>query len=333
MKVWLYEKHTSIQSYKGKIVDEVIKVESLKKTYGNILAVNNVSLSVEAGEMFCLVGPDGAGKTTILRVLCGLLKPDSGSVEILGLELRKNKKEIQNQIGYLSQKFSLYGDLSVDENIEFFADIHNVKGFEKRRDELLEFTRLTTFRNRLAEKLSGGMRQKLALACSLIHKPKIIFLDEPTTGVDPVSRRDFWKILSDLQKERITILMTTPYLDEAERCNRVALMNKGEIIAIDKPQNIKASINRQVIEIITNDIKKSYSILKEKYGSDAQIFGDRINLITIKSGQEIDQVKELLIENNITLVSHRFITPSLENVFIHLVKKAEAATFEVRGNT
>jgi ABC-2 type transport system ATP-binding protein len=282
--------------------------------------------------MFGLVGPDGAGKTTTIRILCGLLKSDSGKVEVFNSELKKNKKEIQNQIGYLSQKFSLYGDLSVDENIEFFADIHNVKNFQSRRDELLSFTRLTPFRDRLAEKLSGGMKQKLALACSLIHKPKIIFLDEPTTGVDPVSRRDFWKILSDLQNEGITIFMTTPYLDEAERSNRVALMNKGEIIAIDTPQNIKASINKQVIEIITNDIKKTYTLLKEKYATDVQIFGDRINLVT-DNESEIEKIKSILNENNLSLISYRTITPSLENVFIHLVKKAEAATFEVRGNT
>ena len=303
-------------------MNEVIKIEQLHKSYDEIKAVNGISLIVQAGEMFGLVGPDGAGKTTTIRILCGLLKPDSGRVELLGSDLRKNKKEIQNQIGYLSQKFSLYGDLSIDENIEFFAEIHNVKDFKARRDELLSFTRLTPFRDRLAEKLSGGMKQKLALACSLIHKPKIIFLDEPTTGVDPVSRRDFWKILSDLQKEGITIMMTTPYLDEAERCNRVALMNNGEIIAVDTPQNIKTSIHKNVIEIITDDIKKSYSILKEKYGSDAQIFGDRINLITDLSVEEINRIKNLLKENKIELVSHRIITPSLENVFIHLVKKA-----------
>ncbi len=300
----------------------VINISNLKKSYGDILAVNNISLSVEPGEMFGLFGPDGAGKTTTIRILCGLLKPDSGSVEVLNSDLRKKKKEIQNQIGYLSQKFSLYGDLSVDENIEFFADIHNVKGFKKRRDELLAFTRLTPFRDRLAEKLSGGMKQKLALACSLIHKPKIIFLDEPTTGVDPVSRRDFWKILSDLQKDGITILMTTPYLDEAERCNRVAMMNKGEIIAVDTPQNIKSSINKKVIEIITDDIKKTYSLLKEKFGTDAQIFGDRINLVTDDDKSAIDDIKALLQKNNLNLINYRTITPSLENVFIHLVKKA-----------
>jgi ABC-2 type transport system ATP-binding protein len=303
-------------------MNEIIKIENLKKSYGDILAVNNISLSVEKGEMFGLVGPDGAGKTTTIRILCGLLRPDSGSVEVLGSDLNKKKKEIQNQIGYLSQKFSLYGDLSVDENIEFFADIHNVKDYQKRSHELLAFTRLTPFRDRLAEKLSGGMRQKLALACSLIHKPKIIFLDEPTTGVDPVSRRDFWKILSDLQKDGITILMTTPYLDEAERCNRVALMNKGEIIAVDTPQNIKSSINKQVIEIISDNIKKSYSLLKEKFGTDAQIFGARINLVTDETETVIEDIKAMLQKNNLSLISYRTITPSLENVFIHLVKKA-----------
>ena len=300
----------------------VLKLENLSKRYGKLIAVNNISLSVGMGEMFGLVGPDGAGKTTTIRILCGLLKHDSGSVEVLGSDLKKKKKEIQNQIGYLSQKFSLYGDLSVDENIEFFADIHNIAEFDRRRDELLKFTRLIPFRDRLAENLSGGMKQKLALACSLIHKPKILFLDEPTTGVDPVSRRDFWKILSDLKREGITIFMTTPYLDEAERCNRVAMMNKGEIIALNTPQHIKESINKQAIEIITDDIKRTYSLLREKYGENVQIFGDRINLIVNDSASVIEEIKEILQSNNLFLTSFRDLAPSLENVFIHLVKKA-----------
>jgi ABC-2 type transport system ATP-binding protein len=241
----------------------VIEISALKKYYGNITAVNGITFSVSEGEMFGLVGPDGAGKTTTIRTLCGLLSPDSGSVKVFEKDVAKFRKEIQNQIGYLSQVFSLYGDLSVAENIEFFAEINNVKDFYDRRNELLEFTRLTPFRDRLAEQLSGGMKQKLALACSLIHKPKIIFLDEPTTGVDPVSRRDFWKILSDLQKEGITIFMSTPYLDEAERCNRVALMNEGVLIAIDTPQKIKESTNKKVVEIISDDIKRSYSQVTE----------------------------------------------------------------------
>lgn len=303
-------------------MNEVILINNLKKSFGDIVAVNGVSYSVAKGEMFGLVGPDGAGKTTTIRMLIGLLRPDSGNAEVLGYNIQTQKNKIKDEIGYLSQRFSLYGDLTIDENIEFFADIHGVKKFKERRNELLEFTRLTPFRDRLADKLSGGMKQKLALACTLIHKPKIIFLDEPTTGVDPVSRRDFWKILSNLQKEGITILMTTPYLDEAERCNRVALMNKGEIIAVDTPQNIKTSIHKQVIEIITDDIKVTYSLLKEKFDSDVQIFGDRINLITDLSASGINQIKNLFTEHKIELRSHRTITPSLENVFIHLVNKS-----------
>jgi ABC-2 type transport system ATP-binding protein len=175
------------------------------------------------------------------------------------LNMKDNIKSVQEKIGYLSQKFSLYGDLTIDENIEFFAEIHGVTDYKERRNELLEFTRLLPFRDRLADKLSGGMKQKLALACSLIHKPEILFLDEPTTGVDPVSRRDFWKILSDLQKNGITIFMTTPYLDEAERCNRVALMNKGKLITVDTPASIKESIGKKVIEIVSSDVRSIYT--------------------------------------------------------------------------
>ena len=300
----------------------IIKIDELKKSYGEITAVNGITFSVNEGEMFGLVGPDGGGKTTTIRTLCGLLSPDSGRIEVFGKEVRKFRKEIQNKIGYLSQVFSLYGDLSVDENIEFFAEINNVSDYNDRRNELLEFTRLTPFRDRLAEKLSGGMKQKLALACSLIHKPKIIFLDEPTTGVDPVSRRDFWKILSDLQKEGITIFMSTPYLDEAERCNRVALMNEGMLIAIDTPQKIKESTNKKVIEIISDNIRRSYSILKDEPDIDVQIFGDRINVMVDDPETEFKNVESVLAEKNISITSNRIITPSLENIFIHLVKEA-----------
>ena len=194
--------------------DIAINIEDLHKNYDDVKAVQGVRYNIRKGEMFGLVGPDGAGKTTTIRMLCGLVKPDSGSATLLGMDIVKDKNKIKDEIGYLSQRFSLYGDLTIDENIEFFAEIHNVNDFENRRNELLEFTRLTPFRDRLADNLSGGMKQKLALACSLIHKPQVLFLDEPTTGVDPVSRRDFWKILSNLLKEGITILMSTPYLDE-----------------------------------------------------------------------------------------------------------------------
>jgi drug efflux transport system ATP-binding protein len=299
-----------------------IKIENLKKSYGEIEAVKGISFEVNKGEMFGLVGPDGAGKTTTIRVLCGLLSPDTGEVKVFDDDLNKYKRNVQKKIGYLSQKFSLYGDLTVDENIEFFADIHGVKNYEDRRNELLDFTRLTPFRDRLADNLSGGMKQKLALACSLIHRPKIIFLDEPTTGVDPVSRRDFWKILSNLIKEEITIFMSTPYLDEAERCNRVALMNKGEIISIDTPKKIRESIHKEIIEIVSSNARKAYKLIQQNMKNEVQLFGDRINVVVDSYESEYGKIESLLKQNDVPVESTRRIPPSLENVFIHLVKEA-----------
>ena len=303
-------------------MQSVIKIENLHKSYDTTKAVNGITLTVNKGEMFGLVGPDGAGKTTTIRIMCGLLNPDKGSVSLLNKDIVHDKKTIQKEIGYLSQKFSLYGDLTIDENIEFFADIHNVKDFKKRREELLDFTRLKPFRDRLADKLSGGMKQKLALACSLIHKPQILFLDEPTTGVDPVSRRDFWKILSNLMKEGITILMTTPYLDEAERCNRVAMMNKGKIIALDTPKKIKESIGKIVVEVVCSPIRKAYQTIKENADYDTQLFGDRINIVINNFDDEFPAIEELLTQNQINITDKRIVTPTLENVFMYLIKEA-----------
>ncbi|MDP4115819.1 MAG: ABC transporter ATP-binding protein [Bacteroidota bacterium] len=304
-------------------MNNAIELRNLSKSYADILAVKGISFEIKKGEMFGLVGPDGAGKTSTLRMLCGLIEPDGGTASIFDLDIIKDKKEIQNKIGYLSQKFSLYGDLTVDENIEFFANIHNVKNFQQRRNELLEFTRLTPFRKRLADQLSGGMKQKLALACSLIHKPELIFLDEPTTGVDPVSRRDFWKILSSLLKEGITIVMSTPYLDEAERCNRVALMDKGMIISLDAPQEIKAALDKAVIEIVCSNIRLAYNLIKENFNFEVQLFGDRLDVIVDNYENDLKKLETLLSANNISIINNRKITPSLENVFIHLVKEAE----------
>lgn len=305
-----------------KMTDYVIEIKNLHKSYGKVLAVDGIDLEIKPGEMFGLVGPDGAGKTTTIRMLCGLIGQNEGTLKMFGKDLSSHKKEIQKSIGYLSQKFSLYGDLSIDENIEFFADIHDVKNYQKRRDELLEFTRLKPFRDRLADNLSGGMKQKLALASSLIHKPKVLFLDEPTTGVDPVSRRDFWKILSNLLKEGITIFMTTPYLDEAERCNRVALMNQGKIIACDTPEKIKTLMSGQILELVCSPIREANKIVKNFFNYETQLFGDRIN-ITINSFEEdYPKIQKVLRENSITIINNRIITPSLENVFMHLIKEA-----------
>lgn len=296
----------------------LIDINNLHKKYDSLTAVDGVSFSLKKGEMFGLVGPDGAGKTTIIRILCGLLNFDEGEVSLFESSIKLNKTFIQKRIGYLSQKFSLYGDLSIDENLEFFAEIHNIVDYKSRRDELLNFTRLIKFRDRHADKLSGGMKQKLALSAALIHNPEILFLDEPTTGVDPVSRRDFWRILSALQKEGLTVLMTTPYLDEAERCGRVALMDKGKIIALDTPENLKKSINMEVLEIVCDPVKTAYRLIKE-IGVEAQMFGDRINILYTDSKVNKENLIKHLTDNKITLTDTRITTPTLENIFIHLI--------------
>ena len=227
-------------------------------------------MAIEPGEMFGLIGPDGAGKTTTIRLMCGLLKPDAGSVRVLGRDPVKEHLAVTQTLGYLSQRFSLYGDLSIDENISFFAEIHGLSmrdpAIRDRRERLLELTQLVTFRSRLAEQLSGGMKQKLALACTLVHEPRIILLDEPTTGVDPVSRREFWKLLSEFLAQGITILMATPYLDEAERCSRVALLHEGQLVALDTPAHLRASLPGIVMEVIAVDRDRATSVLERLPG-------------------------------------------------------------------
>ena len=202
--------------------EAVIELDRVEKRYGSTIALRGLSLSVGRGEMFGLIGPDGAGKTTTIRLLCGLIHPEAGTVRVIGRDPVRDHRAITSAVGYLSQRASLYGDLSIDENLAFFAEIHGVRNYRTRRDRLLEITHLAPFRAYLADKLSGGMKQKLALACTLIHEPQLLILDEPTTGVDPVSRREFWKLLSEFLSRGITIVMATPYLDEAERCSRVA---------------------------------------------------------------------------------------------------------------
>lgn len=297
----------------------VIEIKSVTKRFGEIVAVQDVSLAINKGEMFALVGPDGAGKTTVIRMLCTIIGPTAGMLSVLGVDVQQQPGEVRRRIGYLSQKFSLYGDLTVDENIEFFAEIHGVRHYKARRDELLEFTRLTAFRTRLAEKLSGGMKQKLALACTLIHTPEVIFLDEPTTGVDPVSRRDFWKVLSSLLKTGITIVMTTPYLDEAERCSRVALMSEGKILMTDAPNNLKSVMKGTIVEVVCSNIRGAVALLKSYDGvREVQAFGDRLNIV-IDAEQNMRKVLAHLKKNSIEVVDWRVVPPSLENVFISLL--------------
>ncbi len=273
--------------------------------------------------MFCLVGPDGAGKTTTIRMLCGLLPPTAGEASVLGYDVVRQGREIKNRIGYLSQRFSLYGDLTVDENIEFFAEIHLVRDFRKRREELLDFTRLAPFRNRRTERLSGGMRQKLALACTLVHTPRLIFLDEPTTGVDPVSRRDFWGILSALLREGTTIVMSTPYMDEAERASRVGLLAGGRLIAADTPAAVKRLMRGTVVEIVCPEIRRAFGILKALPGvREVQLFGDRLNAVVDCPDDEVPRIEAALAGEGIPVLAERRLPPSLENVFISITDSA-----------
>jgi len=296
---------------------KIIEIENLTKSYRDVKAVSDLNLEVLKGEMFCLVGPDGAGKTTLVRILCGILKPDSGSFYIFDMDGTKHRNKIKRRIGYLSQKFSLYGDLTVDENIDFFARIHNIKRFKDEKDILLKRMGIEKFGSRLAERLSGGMKQKLSLACTLIHSPDILFLDEPTTGVDPVSRREFWQILADLKREGITILVTTPYMDEAERCDRVAFMYNGSILSCDYPHIIKENFTYTVMEVVCSQIREVYNylILMEEIES-IHIFGDRLHLIFDETKISTEKIKEELYKKDFNVYDTRLISPSLENIFI-----------------
>src|SRR5580692_8320760 len=219
----------------------VIHAENLTRKFGPLTAVDHLNLDVAEGEIFALVGPDGAGKTTTMRLLCGLMDPTEGSVTVAGHDVSKDTDAVKDQIGYMAQRFGLYGDLSVDENMVFYSDLFGITGKEREdlSARLLRMTRMEPFRKRPAAKLSGGMKQKLALMCTLLHKPRVLFLDEPTNGVDPVSRRDFWAILYQLVHDGLTVLVTTAYLDEAERANRVGLMHRGRLIRVDTPANLR----------------------------------------------------------------------------------------------
>jgi ABC-2 type transport system ATP-binding protein len=299
------------------MTDIAVETRGLGRSFEAVEAVRSLDLSIREGEMFGLVGPDGAGKTTTIRMLCGLLRPTAGRAMVLGYDVVRDAAKLKSQIGYFSQRFSLYGDLTIDENIAFFAEIHLVRDYRARREELLEFTRLAPFRDRLADRLSGGMRQKLALACALIHTPRIIFLDEPTTGVDAVSRRDFWKILSGLLRSGITIVMTTPYMDEAERCSRVALLAEGRLLAADTPDGVKRLMRGTVVEIVCPEIRRGFAVLRTVPGvREVQLFGDRLNAVVDDPGREMPLIVAALTAAGIPIAQTRALAPSLENVFI-----------------
>jgi ABC-2 type transport system ATP-binding protein len=277
--------------------------------------------------MFGLIGPDGAGKTTSIRALCGLLHIDAGTIRVLGKDPIAQHRAVTGTVGYLSQRFSLYGDLSIDENIAFFAEIHGVTDYKARRDRLLAMTQLTPFRARLADQLSGGMKQKLALACTLVHEPQVIVLDEPTTGVDPVSRREFWKLLSQFLAQGITILMSTPYLDEAERCSRIALLHEGRLLALDTPGALRSSLTGTLFEVIVADSRAALDALASSGLDSVQVFGDRLHIWLHEDdeGAARWQLDAAFTGSQVTPASLRTIVPSLEDVFISRLATAQKA--------
>jgi ABC-2 type transport system ATP-binding protein len=292
-----------------------------------VVAVNEVSFAVQRGEMFGLIGPDGAGKTTTIRLVAGLLRASGGSVRVLGRDPRREHTAITRRVGYLSQRFSLYGDLTIDENIAFFAEIHGVRAYRDRRDRLLGLTQLIPFRGRLADRLSGGMKQKLALACTLVHQPDLVLLDEPTTGVDPVSRREFWKLLSEFLDEGLTIVMATPYLDEAERCSRVALLHEGRLLALDDPASLRAAYPGDVFELVADPFARAvHAVAALPEVEDAQTFGERMHVrVSGRSGEAARAWLETsLLAASLDRVQVRQVQASLEDVFIDRIRRASA---------
>jgi ABC-2 type transport system ATP-binding protein len=302
-----------------------IRTENLTKTFGKNVAVNGLNLDVKKGELFGLVGPDGAGKTTIMRLLTAIMAPTSGNAWIEGHSIVSDGERIKEKIGYMSQRFGLYEDLTVIENIHFYADLYGVSKQERpeRIERFLSFSNLTPFTTRLAGNLSGGMKQKLGLACALIHTPEVLFLDEPTCGVDPVSRRDFWRILYDLLKERITIFVSTAYLDEAERCTRIALIYRGNVITMDEPARIKESLDLPMIEIAVFNPRSVKDIISTVNGVvSVNMYGDRLHVGM--SGREVGvKVRETLQAHGVEIQGEREIAPSLEDVFIAKLKQEE----------
>ncbi len=294
-----------------------IHCKGLARTFGKTRAVDSLDLEVARGEMFSLVGPDGAGKSTAIRLLTGILRPTGGEATILGYDLIREPDDVKARIGYLSQEFTLYGDLTIDENIEFFADLHGVDNYRKRRDELLEFTRLEPFRSRLAGALSGGMKKKLALACTLIHTPDLIFLDEPSTGVDPVSRGEFWNILSGILDRGVTIFMTSPYLDEAERCHRVAMMHRGRILMVGTPDELKGSLPGTVMEVRCGEARRARQILRQALPeAEVVLFGGRLHVHIPDPEAKPGGLEGVLTAKGIRPDSVEVMPASLEDVFV-----------------
>jgi ABC-2 type transport system ATP-binding protein len=324
----------------------VIETENLTRRFKKVTAVDGLNLAVARGEIFGLVGPDGAGKTTTIRMLCAIMDPTSGSARVAGFDTVREPEEIKRRIGYMAQRFNLYGDLSVSENLDFFADVFQVRGQERqeRKERLLHFARLTQFRRRRAAHLSGGMQKKLALACTLIHQPEVILLDEPTTGVDPVSRREFWDILTELHLQGITIFVSTPYMDEAERCSRVGLIYRGRIIVCDHPEQIKGLVGGDLLELRpaeavgTGSLGQSLHRAEEAVAGlegilEVQTYGDLLHVFVDDAARRQEALVAALGAAGLEVADLRQTRPRMEEAFISLVRRERESAKDPIPNT
>jgi ABC-2 type transport system ATP-binding protein len=306
-----------------------IELRGLTKRFDKVIAVSDLTLSVGAGEIFGLVGPDGAGKTTTIRMMAGIMQPDAGEITIAGCDVIKDPEAVKFQISYMPQRFGLYEDLTADENIRFYADVFRVgrREREKRSTELLRACGMEDFRQRLAGKLSGGMKQKLGLVCALIHTPKVLLLDEPTNGVDPISRREFWAMLYALAEQGVTILSSTAYLDEAERCNRVALLDRGRLLLCDTPTRLKALIPGSVVSITSPQAREVRDRLRANPGlSGLLLVGDAVHLFVDDAPRRIAEFRSDLTEAGIPYDEIHQVQPTIEDLFVRTVAGADSST-------
>lgn len=306
---------------------------NLEKKFGQFTAVNRVNFTVNKGEIFGFLGPNGAGKSTTIRMLCGIIPPSSGDGQVGGYNIIKEQRKIKQNIGYMSQKFSLYDDLTVEENINFYSGIYRIPDKDKaaRKEWVIKMAGLNNLRKSRTSILSGGWKQRLALGCAILHKPKIVFLDEPTSGVDPISRRDFWTLIKEMAKDGVTVFVTTHYMDEAENCNRIALIYKGSIIALDSPHQLKTdSMQEDVLELLIDDPEDWIEPLEKKdFVNELALFGNALHVVVDKVKLSAPLIREYLKKEKISNYNLKKITPSLEDVFVSLIetydKKEEMA--------
>ncbi len=306
-----------------------ILARGLTRRFGATVAVNDLSLSVAHGEIFALLGPDGAGKTTTLRILCGAIAPTEGSAEIEGIDIVRDPERVRERIGYMPQRFGLYADLTVQENLDFYAELFDVprEVRAERNRRLLEFSGLAAFQNRLGAQLSGGMKQKLALACTLIHEPRVLLLDEPTAGVDPVSRREFWRILHDLNRQGVTILVSTTYMDEAERCTTVGLLYDGDLISVADPAVLKQQMRADVAELIAEPRAAARKIIEQSGGILSRtVIGDRFHIVVRDAGTALPELTRRLAGEGIEVRDAGTVPPSLEDVFVSMIAERRASS-------